>query len=141
MRFIEIMDSQVSRVWTWEFPNFQFLRALKSATLLWITRELQNVFSGRCCSPNGPSYDESNVSPQLSYLPILIPTTRNMFLHLVCLIDVIKIGLIKITLSYFLFWSSRMTCHFDLTSYGVCSGLKHVICSTQYQEITFHAIW
>ncbi len=89
-------------------------------------------------SPNGPSYDESNVSPQLSYVPILIPTTKNKFLHLVCVIDVIKIGLIKIALSYFLFWSSRMTYHFDLTSYEVCSGLKHVICSTRYQEVAFH---
>ncbi len=92
-------------------------------------------------SPNAPSYDESNVSPQLSYVPILIPTIRNTFLHLVCVIDVIKIGLIKISLSYFLFWSSHMTCHFDLTSYGVCSGLKHVICNTWYQEVAFHAIW
>ncbi len=54
-------------------------------------------------SPNGPSYDESNVSSQLSYVPILVPTTRNTFLHLVCVIDVIKIGLMRIALSYYYF--------------------------------------
>jgi len=51
MCFIEIMDSQVSRVWTWEFPNFHFLRALRSATLLWVAWELQNILSGRYCFP------------------------------------------------------------------------------------------
>jgi hypothetical protein len=91
-------------------------------------------------SPNGPSYDESNVSSQLSYVPILVPTTRNTFLHLVCVIDVIKIGLIIIALSYFYF-GAPTDLSFDLTSYGVCLGLKHVICSTRYQEVAFNAIW
>jgi len=54
-------------------------------------------------SSNGPSYDESNVNLELSYVPILVPTIIDTFLHLVCVIDVIKIGLMRIALSYYYF--------------------------------------
>jgi hypothetical protein len=50
-------------------------------------------------SQSGPSYDESNVNLQLSYVPILIPIIRNTFLHLVCVMDVIKTGWMRIVLS------------------------------------------
>jgi hypothetical protein len=39
------------------------------------------------------------VNLQLSYVPILIPTIRNTFLHLVCVMDVIKTGCMWIVLS------------------------------------------
>jgi hypothetical protein len=43
------------------------------------------------------------VNLQLSYVPILIPTIRNTFLHLVCVMDVIKTGWMWIVLSQFYF--------------------------------------
>jgi hypothetical protein len=51
-------------------------------------------------SQSGPSYVESHVNLQLSYVPILIPTIRNTFLNLVCVMDVIKSGWMRIVLSW-----------------------------------------
>jgi hypothetical protein len=61
---------------------------------------IKKILYGRYCFPKWSKLDESNVNLQLSYVPILIPTIRNMFLHLVCVMDVIKTGWMQIILSW-----------------------------------------
>jgi hypothetical protein len=86
------------KLWIRKFQEFE-LGNFQTFTFceLWEV-PLYSKFHGNCktyymegiVSQSGPSYDESNVNLQLSYVPILIPTIRISFLELVCVMDMIK---------------------------------------------------
>jgi hypothetical protein len=62
------------------FQTFIFCELWEAPLCSKLDGNYKTYFMEGIVSPNGPSYDESNVSPQLSYVPILVPTTRNTFL-------------------------------------------------------------
>jgi hypothetical protein len=89
-------------------------------------------------SQSDPSYDEYDVNPHLSYVSILVPTTRNTFLHLVCVIDVIKTGRMQIVLSSF-YLGIPMTCHLIYQAMECAQGSNMLFVATS--KSYFNTIW
>jgi hypothetical protein len=132
------MNSQVSRVWTWEFPNFHFLWALRSHFVFKFRGNYKTYYMEGIVSQSDPSYDEYDVNPHLSYVSILVPYKKHVLASSLCNWcdqNWADANCLVLVLS-----RSSHDLSFDLSSYGVCSRLKHVICSHIKELLQYHLV-